>query len=109
MSCQTFQENVAVKQQIFDKMNQHALVKIPFPFWGSSNDPRVRDKLTEQSQVTSLENEKNNDKDRCSWGLVKSLPRYAYACSTRAFKKKQAHGSATHHQLTTCSLENDQE
>ena len=34
MSCQTFQENAAVKQQIFYKMNQHALVKISFPFWG---------------------------------------------------------------------------
>ena len=43
-------------------MIQYALVKKTLPFGGSSNDPHVRDKLTEQSQVTSLENEKQTIK-----------------------------------------------
>jgi hypothetical protein len=68
MSCQTLQENAAVKQHFFYKMIQHALVKKNTCHLGSSsNDPHVRDKLTEQSQATSLENgKKKNDKDRCS-------------------------------------------
>jgi hypothetical protein len=34
MSCQTVQENAAVKQHFFYKMNQHALVKKNLPFGG---------------------------------------------------------------------------
>ena len=44
-------------------MIQYALVKKKTcHLGGSSNDPHVRDKLTEQSQVTSLENEKQTIK-----------------------------------------------
>ena len=69
MCCQTAQENAALKQYFFYKINQHALV-LKKTIWGVTHMiPHVRDwKLTEQSQVTSLENEKNTDKDRCSWG-----------------------------------------
>jgi hypothetical protein len=34
MSCQTFQENAAVKQHFFYKMIQYALVKRTLPFGG---------------------------------------------------------------------------
>ena len=43
-------------------MIQYALVKKTCHLGGSSNDPHVRDKLTQQSQVTSLENEKQTIK-----------------------------------------------
>ena len=109
MCCQTAQENAALKQYFFYKINQHALV-LKNDLGGNSHDPPCA-RLKINGTVTSHKpgKRKKTDKDRCSWGpgLIIFQKCLCLSC-TCIFSRKQAHGSAIHDQLTTCALEHDQ-
>jgi hypothetical protein len=70
MSCQTVQENAAVKQHFFYKMNQHALVKKKLTIWGVAQLILMSCARQINGTVTSHKPGKREktDKDRCSWG-----------------------------------------
>ena len=104
--CQTAQENAALKQYFFYKINQHALVFKQKSIWGVTHMiPHVRDwKLTEQSQVTSLENEKTQIKIDVLGGLVAwsnhFLEMFMPALHVQFFKKIgtwKCNARSTHH------------
>ena len=70
MCCQTAQENAALKQYFFYKINQHALVLKQMICGVNSHDPPCA-RLKINGTVTSHKpgkRKKNTNKDRCSWG-----------------------------------------